>query len=287
MLDNLSPVGRPSVQRDVDLTVHSSKDVPIDLNESVIQVALLERAPAFDLLLFPAKHEHLPSLEETLRDAETKVDAGDAFSHLAEGAHVGTVSVRRQASLLHQPSGCLAHRDSRRGGHTHATAQRRACRRAAAGRSGVAPSARPRCTRCGAPPTSGAQAEPRVMAVRTRSRGHRRACRSRFLARPRGPCAVLLDDATTSTAVREERRILAELGRRVSFSLWRLLLTKERKRGRRITKLADQCGAPTLSRPRRWEGPAQAFVPPSWSQETRPMVKRVHFASSPPPPQAA
>ena len=60
---------------DVDLTVHSSKDVPIDLNESVIQVALLERAPAFDLLLFPAKHEHLPSLEETLRDAETKVDA--------------------------------------------------------------------------------------------------------------------------------------------------------------------------------------------------------------------
>ena len=144
----------------VDLTVHSSKDVPIDLNESVIQVALLERAPAFDLLLFPAQHEHLPSLEETLRDAETKVDAGDAFSHLAEGAHVGTVSVRRQASLLHQPSGCLAHRDSRRDRHPHATAQRRACRRAAAGRSGVAPSARPRCTRCGAPPTSGAQAEP-------------------------------------------------------------------------------------------------------------------------------
>ena len=36
----------------VDLTVHSSKDVPVDVNESVIQVALLERAPAFDLLLF-------------------------------------------------------------------------------------------------------------------------------------------------------------------------------------------------------------------------------------------
>ena len=38
---------------DVDLTVHSSKDVPIDLNESVLQLALLERAPPHDLLLFP------------------------------------------------------------------------------------------------------------------------------------------------------------------------------------------------------------------------------------------
>ena len=143
----------------VDLTVHSSKDVPIDLNESVIQVALLERAPAFDLLLFPAKHEHLPSLEETLRDAETKVDAGDAFSHLAKAPRWH--GVRSPTGLTPPPpSGCLAHRDSRRDRHPHATAQRRACRRAAAGRSGVAPSARPRCTRCGAPPTSGAQAEP-------------------------------------------------------------------------------------------------------------------------------
>ncbi|MEG3603028.1 MAG: hydroxymethylbilane synthase, partial [Candidatus Thermoplasmatota archaeon] len=87
---------------DVDLTVHSSKDVPIDLNESVLQLALLERAPPHDLLLFPPHHSRLPTLEETLDDATSAVDATEALAYLPDGAHLGTVSVRRQASLLHQ-----------------------------------------------------------------------------------------------------------------------------------------------------------------------------------------
>ena len=37
---------------EVDLTVHSSKDVPTDLAESILQVGHLERAPPHDLLLF-------------------------------------------------------------------------------------------------------------------------------------------------------------------------------------------------------------------------------------------
>lgn len=249
----------------VDLTVHSSKDVPIDLNESVIQVALLERAPAFDLLLFPAKHEHLPSLEETLRDAETKVDAGDAFSHLAEGAHVGTVSVRRQASLLHHrpdvlPIAIRGAIDTR-------------MRRLSEGRADA---------------LLLAEAGLRRLLDHDALDAEHRQLRALRLNLESWPCAPgqgaiavhaardslldlealrgLLDDATTSSAVREERRILAELGGgclspvaafvdqgnanvAVASPDWRTSAARRR--------------SPDL---RRWEGPVQGFVPPSWSQ---------------------
>ena len=246
----------------VDLTVHSSKDVPIDLNESVIQVALLERAPAFDLLLFPAKHEHLPSLEETLRDAETKVDAGDAFSHLAEGAHVGTVSVRRQASLLHRrpdvlPIAIRGAIDTR-------------MRRLSEGRADA---------------LLLAEAGLRRLLDHDALDAEHRQLRALRLNLESWPCAPgqgaiavhaardslldlealrgLLDDATTSSAVREERRILAELGGgclspvaafvdqgnanvAVASPNWRTSAARRR--------------SPDL---RRWEGPVQGFVPPS------------------------
>ena len=63
--------------RDVDLAVHSAKDVPSELPEGLAIVAVPERADARDALCGPG------SLDE-----------------LAEGAAIGTASLRRRAALL-------------------------------------------------------------------------------------------------------------------------------------------------------------------------------------------
>jgi len=63
---------------DVDLAVHSLKDVPTTLPEGLRLVAFLERADPRDALL-------------SLRDR--------GLADLAPGAHVGTTSLRRQAQL--------------------------------------------------------------------------------------------------------------------------------------------------------------------------------------------
>lgn len=250
---------------DVDLTVHSSKDVPIDLNESVLQVALLERAPAHDLLLFPAHHKHLPSLEETLKESETTVDAAEAFSHLATNAHVGTVSVRRQASLLHHrpdllPIAIRGSIDTR-------------MRRLVEGRADAMLLAEAGLRRL---------ADHDALGVEHRQlRALRLSLESWPSAPGQGAIAVhaardslfdlealrgLLDHPSTSTAVREERRILAQLGGgclspvaafvdqgkanvAVASPVWRTNAARRR--------------APEIN---HWEGPVHGFVPPSWSE---------------------
>ena len=82
----------------VDISVHSSKDVPVDFSDSIECLAFLERGSTNDLLIFP-KREDLPSLQEVLKSPES-TDIGAALSHIPHAGMVGTVSGRRQSFLL-------------------------------------------------------------------------------------------------------------------------------------------------------------------------------------------
>ena len=82
----------------VDISVHSSKDVPVDFSDSIECLAFLERGSTNDLLIFP-KRGDLPSLQEVLKSSES-TDIGAALSHIPHAGMVGTVSGRRQSFLL-------------------------------------------------------------------------------------------------------------------------------------------------------------------------------------------
>lgn len=85
---------------EVDIAVHSSKDVPVDVDERVSNLAYLERGCTTDLVITRAA-EGRPSLESVLSDTASSPLASilDAFP---DGATFGTVSGRRQAFLLSQ-----------------------------------------------------------------------------------------------------------------------------------------------------------------------------------------
>ncbi|MBS4914280.1 MAG: hydroxymethylbilane synthase [Veillonella sp.] len=68
-------------KKDIDLAVHSLKDMPTDLPEGLTLGAITKRATASDVLVSP-KYKTL--------------------DNLPQGAKVGTSSLRRQAQLLHQ-----------------------------------------------------------------------------------------------------------------------------------------------------------------------------------------
>ena len=82
----------------VDISVHSSKDVPVDFSNSINCLAFLERGSTNDLLIFP-KREDLPSLAEVL-ESSGSTDVETALSFLPHTGMVGTVSGRRQSFLL-------------------------------------------------------------------------------------------------------------------------------------------------------------------------------------------
>ncbi|MED5498311.1 MAG: hydroxymethylbilane synthase [Candidatus Thermoplasmatota archaeon] len=251
---------------DVDLTVHSSKDVPIDLNESVLQLALLERAPPHDLLLFPPHHSRLPTLEETLDDPTTAVDATEALAHLPDGAHLGTVSVRRQASLLHQrpdllPIAIRGAVDTRLQrlleGRADALLLAEAGLRRLADNGALNPDYRQlRALRLNLESWPCAPGQGAIAV---------HAARDSLLDLE--SLRVLLDHAHTSAAVREERRILAQLGGGCLSPVAAYV-----NQGTANVAVAAPGWRSSAARRRppevqRWEGPAQAFAPPSWSEE--------------------
>jgi len=82
----------------VDISVHSSKDVPVGFSDSIECLAFLERGSTNDLLIFP-KREDLPSLAEVL-ESSGSTDVETALSFLPHTGMVGTVSGRRQSFLL-------------------------------------------------------------------------------------------------------------------------------------------------------------------------------------------
>jgi hydroxymethylbilane synthase len=74
----LKEIEEALLAREVDLAVHSLKDVPTDLPEGLHLVAMLERADPRDVLL----------------------SAGPRLRELPAGARIGTTSLRRRAQLL-------------------------------------------------------------------------------------------------------------------------------------------------------------------------------------------
>ena len=86
------------VSGEVDIAVHSSKDVPVDVDASIASLAYLERGGTNDLVLL-RKAPHVPSLEEVLTN-ETSTPLASILDHFSEGATFGTVSGRRQSFLL-------------------------------------------------------------------------------------------------------------------------------------------------------------------------------------------
>ena len=86
------------ISRDIDIAVHSSKDVPVDVDINITNLAYLERGCTHDLLIF-RKNESYPSLEKLL-SSEEETELKDALRIIPKAGMVGTVSGRRQSFLL-------------------------------------------------------------------------------------------------------------------------------------------------------------------------------------------
>ena len=74
-------VQRFVIENEADLAVHSLKDLPTESAEGLTLACVPERAPRFDALLLPG-------------------DASGTLDDVAEGARIGTGSLRRQSQLL-------------------------------------------------------------------------------------------------------------------------------------------------------------------------------------------
>ncbi|MDE0870019.1 MAG: hypothetical protein OSA21_06875, partial [Candidatus Poseidoniaceae archaeon] len=88
------------LNKNIDIAVHSSKDVPVDFNKSISNIAYLERGCTTDVLLF-AKTENAQSLKELFENTE-EMGLEQVLEFIPEFGTVGTVSGRRQSFLLSQ-----------------------------------------------------------------------------------------------------------------------------------------------------------------------------------------
>ena len=82
----------------IDIAVHSSKDVPVDLDDEISNLAYLERGCTNDLLIFPKREKHLTLAQLFKSKQEMSVD--EALATIPKSGMVGTVSGRRQSFLL-------------------------------------------------------------------------------------------------------------------------------------------------------------------------------------------
>lgn len=85
---------------EVDITVHSSKDVPVEYQSEISCLAYVERGPTSDIFLVK-KDENIPLLEDVL-NSQSSLEISRILDHIPKGATVGTVSGRRQSFLLHK-----------------------------------------------------------------------------------------------------------------------------------------------------------------------------------------
>ena len=84
--------------KNIDIAVHSSKDVPVDINEEISNLAYLERGCTSDVLIFP-RREGYASLE-TLFTSGKDYSLDEALNIIPKSGMVGTVSGRRQSFAL-------------------------------------------------------------------------------------------------------------------------------------------------------------------------------------------
>ena len=82
----------------VDISVHSSKDVPTKTDDTVANLAYMKRSVTNDLILFNRQNDE-PSLYNVLDD-ETSTSLSDLLNRIEHGSTFGTVSGRRQSLLL-------------------------------------------------------------------------------------------------------------------------------------------------------------------------------------------
>ena len=86
------------LSNNIDLAVHSSKDVPVKISSKLSNLAYLERGCTSDLLIFPKKKGFM-NLEALFNSVEeTSLD--DALSIIPKSGMIGTVSGRRQSFVL-------------------------------------------------------------------------------------------------------------------------------------------------------------------------------------------
>ena len=82
----------------VDIAVHSSKDVPTEMDDSISNLAYMERGVTNDLILFKRQNGD-PSLYNVLDD-EASTSLSSLLNRIKHGSTFGTVSGRRQSLLL-------------------------------------------------------------------------------------------------------------------------------------------------------------------------------------------
>ena len=88
------------ISDEVDIAVHSSKDVPVEVDERIENLAYLERGCTSDLII-TRKSDHIDSLEKVL-NSSSHTPLTTILDHFPHGAMFGTVSGRRQSFLLSQ-----------------------------------------------------------------------------------------------------------------------------------------------------------------------------------------
>ncbi|MBL6732875.1 MAG: hydroxymethylbilane synthase [Candidatus Poseidoniaceae archaeon] len=84
----------------IDIAVHSSKDVPVEISNDIVNLAFLERGCTNDLLIFPKSKNHL-SLGDLFNTDHTS-SLLEALAVIPKSGTVGTVSGRRQSFILSQ-----------------------------------------------------------------------------------------------------------------------------------------------------------------------------------------
>ena len=86
------------INRTIDIAVHSSKDVPVQTDCKITNLAYLERGCTTDLLIFPSNPKH-QTLEALFANQQTSSPI-DSLKVIPKSGKVGTVSGRRQSFLL-------------------------------------------------------------------------------------------------------------------------------------------------------------------------------------------
>jgi len=84
---------------DVDIAIHSSKDVPVEYDDRISILGYLERGPTSDIILFSYKAEGSQKLNEVINSSVSH-DLETILDTFPKGGRIGTSSVRRQSFFL-------------------------------------------------------------------------------------------------------------------------------------------------------------------------------------------
>ena len=88
------------LNNNIDIAVHSSKDVPVEINKQISNLAYLERGCTSDLLIFPTKEGYGNLGDLFSIDSDYSLD--QVLSVIPKSGMIGTVSGRRQSFVLAQ-----------------------------------------------------------------------------------------------------------------------------------------------------------------------------------------